>query len=112
VNLHLLINTKPTLKFNAMKKNLHFVFALGAVLFVSACGGGMSGKYIDKNEMIEIEFKSGSQFVMSTMGVGREGKYSKDGDSVKLEFGAENIILKLDKDGCILYPMIGSLCKR
>lgn len=99
------------IEFDAMKNKLCLVVAIGVILIVSACGNSMSGKYTDKNKMVEVEFKSGSKFVMSAMGVGREGNYSKDGDSVKLDFGVENIILKMDKDGCIQYPMIGNLCK-
>lgn len=92
-------------------KKTYFVVALGLVLSISACGNGMDGKYSDKNNMVEFEFKSGSKVIVSAMGMGREAKYTKDGDSIKLDFGAENLILKIGNDGCIQYPMIGSLCK-
>lgn len=77
-----------------------------------ACGSSLNGTYADKDKIITLEFKSGGKVIVSSMGAGTELKYSIDGDTLKLgKSESENLILKIQKNGCIKYPMVGDLCK-
>ncbi len=94
-----------------MKNKARSLLAATSLLVLAACGSGIEGKYTDKENVIEFNFKTSGVVEVMTMGIGREAKYTRDGDSIKIDFGNENIIVKLDQSGCIQYPMLGKLCK-
>jgi len=55
---------------------------LPLVLFLGACGGGMTGTYADEDGVSSLEFKDDGTVYMSLLGVTVEGEYELDGKRV------------------------------
>lgn len=95
-----------------MKTVLKTASMVALTLAVAACSKGLSGTYADKNRMLEMEFKSKDTVVVKALGAGTELKYELEDKSVKLDSPQGKLVLPIREDGCIAYPMIGSLCKQ
>lgn len=88
------------------------LIALTLALSLTACGGGLSGKYRDKNSTIELEFQSGGKMIINAMGIKQEASYEKDGNNLKLIMSnGQNQILTINENGCIKWPFLGNVCK-
>lgn len=73
-----------------------------SILVLSACSGGLSGKYIGNR--IEMEFISSSKAMVTVLSNTFEVEYEKDGDRIKLKStnpSVDNQILTIDEQGCL-----------
>lgn len=93
-----------------MKKSIQLCVFLPLFL-LSACGGGMSGKYSDKDGNLSYTFKSDGTVIVDALGIKSEMKYKVDGNTVKLEVGGGSnlVFTKVDK-GCLDTGFVGKVC--
>jgi hypothetical protein len=96
--------------------------ALGAILSLASCSGGMEGTYISTGGIAEVEivFKSNGKAEMTSGFGGVKGQtmeldYKLEDNKVKLGpiIGGATMIMAVDKDGCIDGGAgLGKLCKK
>ncbi len=96
-----------------MKKSIK-LFVFLPLFLLSACGGGMSGKYTAKGpsgrDMASYNFRSNGTAIYDVFGAATEVKYSVDGNTVKIELGqGGNLLLTKDANGC-LAGLVGKFC--
>ncbi len=100
-----------------MKKTKFIVISLtlGLSLFITSCGGGLSGTYSGNGEAFfeKLNFKSGSKVDIYFMGVSKEATYEKSGNKVKITMAGENQLFTIDDKGCLDGEgQIGKYCKQ
>lgn len=95
-------NTSINTKVKKVRKQIWFYILSFSVSLISACSGGLSGKYIGNR--IEMEFVSGSKVIVTVLRNTFEVEYEKDGDRIKLKStnpSVDNQILTIDEQGCL-----------
>jgi len=100
-----------------MKKTKLFLISLtlGLGLFITSCGGGLSGTYSGNGESFfeKLNFTSGSKVEVYFMGASKEGTYEVSGNKVKITVNGENQLFTIDDKGCIDGGgEIGKYCKQ
>lgn len=81
------------------------------VLFLTACGGGVSGTY--GNELMTVKFESDKAYVTLMNGITTEADYKTDGDRIILENGkGSNLVLTRNDDGSLSGGPGGHLKKQ
>ena len=100
-----------------MKKTKLFLisFTLGLGLFITSCGGGLSGIYSGNGGAFfdKLNFTSGSKVEIYFMGASKEGSYEKSGNKVKITIAGENQLFTIDDKGCLDGGgQIGKYCKQ
>ncbi len=84
------------------------IAALGLVLILTACGGGLEGSYelVKGMEGPLLTFKpNGKAIYMGAV----EMDYEMDGKDVKLHTEKGVLILKAGEDGTLLFPVLGKM---
>ena len=92
---------------------LSFMLLLG--LFITSCGGKLSGTYSGNGEAFfdKINFTSGSKVDIYFMGASKEGTYEISGNKVKITVAGENQLFTIDDKGCLDGGgQLGKYCKQ
>jgi len=80
-------------------------------LLLTACGGGLSGEYGDKDTTV-LTFKPGGKVELDFVGI-HEGSYRVEDGRVYISFNGRTEIMPIDSQGCLEGGgMWGKLCKR
>jgi hypothetical protein len=100
-----------------MKKTKLFLssLALSLILFLSSCGGGLSGTYAGTDNAFfeKLNFTSGSKVEVYFLGSSKEGSYEKNGNKVKITIAGENQLFTIDDKGCLDGGgQVGKYCKQ
>lgn len=87
-----------------MNTRTRILAPLLATLLLAACGGGVTGTYLDSNGNPALTLSSGNA-ELEAGPVKMQVPYSVDGDKIKLHAGGgEDIVLTLHSDGTLETP--------
>ena len=92
---------------------ISLTLALG--LFITSCGGTLSGTYSGNGEAFfeKLNFTSGSKVDIYFMGASKEASYEISGNKVKITVNGENQLFTIDDKGCLDGGgQIGKYCKQ
>lgn len=78
--------------------------ATTCLLFLAACGGGVSGTWSDDAGVTQYAFSRNGNVTISVLGSNVEAEYRKDGDRI-LVSSAQGTVVLTQRDGDLYGPM-------
>src|SRR5215467_8311182 len=97
----------------AFNKGRFMTLLGGAVLWLAACGSGVSGTYTSATGLVTLDLKSGGKAVVTMIGQTEQCTYDVDGKNLNPTCNGDKTVWGIHDDGSLTGPgFIGALTKR